>query len=54
MSVDSWLADTRTSYDTVAVSYAAQVRPALAGLPYARAALALLADLVRRRHEHPS
>ena len=44
---DSWLADIRTSYDTVADSYAARVRETLAGAPYARAALALLAELVR-------
>jgi SAM-dependent methyltransferase len=41
------LADTRTSYDTVAVSYADQLRDALAGEPYLRAILALFADLVR-------
>ncbi|HSZ42583.1 MAG TPA: class I SAM-dependent methyltransferase [Trebonia sp.] len=44
---DSWLADIRTSYDTVADSYAVQVRESLAGAPYVRAAVALLADLVR-------
>ncbi len=32
--MDGWLADTRTSYDTVAVSYAELVRDALAGQPY--------------------
>jgi SAM-dependent methyltransferase len=47
MNVDGWLADTRTSYDTVALSYADQVRGALAGKPYLRAALALFADMVR-------
>ncbi|WP_406430701.1 class I SAM-dependent methyltransferase [Streptomyces sp. NBC_00631] len=46
MTADHWLADTRTSYDTVAVSYTDQVRAALAGAPYLRAALALFADLV--------
>ncbi|WP_020576260.1 class I SAM-dependent DNA methyltransferase [Actinopolymorpha alba] len=46
MNADGWLADTRTSYDTVAVSYADQVRDALAREPYLRAALALFADLV--------
>lgn len=46
MNADRWLADTRTSYDTVAVSYADQLREALAGAPYLRAALALFADLV--------
>jgi SAM-dependent methyltransferase len=47
MSADSWLADTRTSYDTVAVSYADQLRDGLDREPYLRAALALFADLVR-------
>lgn len=47
VSTDGWLADTRVSYDTVAVSYAVQVRAALASEPYLRAALALLADMVR-------
>ncbi|MFE9420148.1 hypothetical protein ACFYMX_31740 [Streptomyces griseofuscus] len=47
MNADHWLADTRTSYDTVAVSYADQLRGVLAGAPYLRAALALFADLVR-------
>ncbi|MGW1502947.1 class I SAM-dependent methyltransferase [Streptomyces mirabilis] len=46
MNADGWLADTRTSYDTVAVNYADQIREALAGKPYLRAALALFADLV--------
>lgn len=46
MSVDGWLADTRTSYDTVAVSYAHLVRDLLAEAPYERAALASFAELV--------
>ncbi|WP_326769924.1 class I SAM-dependent methyltransferase [Streptomyces sp. NBC_01591] len=46
MNVDGWLADTRSSYDTVAVSYADQLREALAGEPYLRAALAVFADMV--------
>ncbi|MBM0232218.1 class I SAM-dependent methyltransferase [Micromonospora sp. STR1_7] len=46
MDVDGWLADTRTSYDTVAVSYAHLVRDLLAAAPYERAALALFAELV--------
>jgi SAM-dependent methyltransferase len=46
MGADGWLADTRTSYDTVAVSYADQLRDALAGYPYLRAALALFGDMV--------
>ncbi len=46
-ATDNWLADTRTSYDTVAVSYADQVRGALAGHHYLRGALALFAESVR-------
>lgn len=46
MDVAGWLADTRTSYDTVAASYADQLRNLLADTPYERAALALFADLV--------
>ncbi|MGC9666581.1 class I SAM-dependent methyltransferase [Planosporangium sp. 12N6] len=45
-NADGWLADTRTSYDTVAESYADFVRDSLAGEPDLRAALALFADLV--------
>ncbi|MBY8873545.1 class I SAM-dependent methyltransferase [Micromonospora sp. PLK6-60] len=44
--VSDWLTDTRTSYDTVAVSYAELVRDLLAESPYERAALALFADFV--------
>jgi len=44
---DGWLADTRTSYDTVAVSYARLVRELLAESPHERATLASFADLVR-------
>ncbi|WP_030252900.1 class I SAM-dependent DNA methyltransferase [Streptomyces violens] len=47
MDADRWLADTRSSYDTVAADYADQVPEVLAGQPYLRAALALFADLVR-------
>lgn len=47
MTTNDWLADTRTSYDTVAVNYAVQVRDAIAGHQYLRAALALFADSVR-------
>jgi len=47
MTTDDWLTDTRTSYDTVAVSYADQVRDAIAGHQYLRAALVLFADSVR-------
>ncbi|MEW2426735.1 class I SAM-dependent methyltransferase [Micromonospora sp. NPDC047644] len=46
MTVDGWLSDTRTSYDTVAVSYARLVRDLLAGAPHERAALASFAQLV--------
>jgi SAM-dependent methyltransferase len=49
MNADGWLAKTRISYDTVADSYANQLRDALAGEPYLRATLALFADLVRGR-----
>ncbi|PWR10511.1 SAM-dependent methyltransferase [Micromonospora acroterricola] len=47
MSVDGWLADTRSSYDTVAASYADLVRGLLADTPYERATLSLFADFVR-------
>jgi SAM-dependent methyltransferase len=42
----TWLADTRTSYDTVAASYADFVRDAIDTQPYVRAALAVLAAQV--------
>jgi SAM-dependent methyltransferase len=44
---NGWLADTRGSYDTVALRYADLVRDSLAGLPYLRASLVLFAELVR-------
>lgn len=44
---ENWLADTRVSYDTVAVSYADHMREALGGAPYVRAALALFAEKAR-------
>ncbi|MER0446820.1 class I SAM-dependent methyltransferase [Streptomyces sp. Edi4] len=47
MSAQTWLTDTRDSYDTVAASYADQLREALAGEPYLRAVLVLFAELVR-------
>lgn len=47
MSADGWLADTRTSYDTVAASYSDMLRDGLAGYPYLRGALALFADMVQ-------
>ncbi|MCX5068802.1 class I SAM-dependent methyltransferase [Micromonospora lupini] len=53
MNGDHWLADTRTSYDTVAVSYAHLVRDFLAQAPYERGALAVFADLVRARGGGP-
>ncbi|MFG3133323.1 class I SAM-dependent DNA methyltransferase [Streptomyces tendae] len=48
-STDSWLEDTRTSYDTVAASYADQVRNLLDETPVERAVLELFADLVSSR-----
>jgi SAM-dependent methyltransferase len=42
-----WLADTRTSYDTVAGNYADLVRDSLDDQPYMRAHFRLFADLVR-------
>ncbi len=46
---DSWLSDTRESYDTDtdADGYAEKVRGLLDGSPYLRASLALFAELVR-------
>jgi SAM-dependent methyltransferase len=44
--VSDWLADTRDSYDTVAVSYAGHTRDLLDGLPHLQAALRLFAELV--------
>lgn len=44
---DDWLTDTRASYDTVAASYADQMREALDQAPYVRAALTLFAEQVR-------
>ncbi|WFF02536.1 class I SAM-dependent methyltransferase [Micromonospora sp. WMMD964] len=46
MDGDDWLADTRTSYDRVAVDYARLVHDLLAQSPHERAALALFAELV--------
>jgi SAM-dependent methyltransferase len=42
-----WLTDTRASYDTVAATFAEQLRDLLATTPYERAALGLFADQVR-------
>ncbi|MGD0703654.1 MAG: methyltransferase domain-containing protein [Trebonia sp.] len=44
---DGWLEDTRTSYDTVADSYADQTRHLSDETPEERQVLALLADMVR-------
>lgn len=46
MNADGWLADTRGSYDTVAVSYADRLRDSLAGEPHLRAALGVFAETV--------
>ncbi|MGI5521609.1 class I SAM-dependent methyltransferase [Micromonospora sp. CA-259024] len=47
MAVSGWLDDTRTSYDTVAISYADLLRDALTDEPFQRGILALFAELVR-------
>ena len=44
--VSDWLIDTRTSYDTVAVSYADQIRGVLEQKPHMGAALRLFAEQV--------
>ncbi|WP_411978337.1 class I SAM-dependent DNA methyltransferase [Streptomyces scopuliridis] len=46
LNAADWLADTRTSYDTVAASYAELTRHILDEAPEERAVLALFADLV--------
>lgn len=46
MTADDWLHATRTSYDTVASSYAEQLRDLMAQAPYDRALFQLFADLV--------
>jgi SAM-dependent methyltransferase len=43
---ESWLSDTRSSYDTDASGYAEKVRGLLGGSPYLRACLALFAELM--------
>ncbi|OON73487.1 methyltransferase domain-containing protein [Streptomyces tsukubensis] len=53
MNEDGWLADTRTSYDTVAAEYAELTRHILDEAPEERAALALFADLVRAQGGGP-
>jgi ubiquinone/menaquinone biosynthesis C-methylase UbiE len=52
-NTDDWLADTRTSYDTVAASYAELTRHLLDETPEERAVLALFADLVRAQGGGP-
>ncbi|MFJ6674972.1 class I SAM-dependent methyltransferase [Actinosynnema sp. NPDC091369] len=47
MSAPDWLADTRTSYDTVAESYTDFTRESLAKLPLMRGALAMFAEAAR-------
>lgn len=47
MTADTWLDDTRTSYDTVADSYAELVRGGIAHDLYLRTALGMFADSVR-------
>lgn len=49
----TWLANTRTSYDTVAEHYADQVRDSLTTKPYLRAMVTLFADLVRAAGDGP-
>ena len=53
VSEPGWLDDTRTSYDTVASSYADLLRDALANEPFQRGILALFAELVRSRGSGP-
>lgn len=53
LNTGNWLADTRASYDTVADSYADQVRNLLDDTPEERAVLALFAGLVRENGGGP-
>src|SRR2546421_13076895 len=53
MRVPGWLDDTRTSYDTVAVSYADQLRDALAREPFQRGIPALFPELVHPQGTQP-
>lgn len=50
---DTWLSDTRSSYDTDASGYAEKVRGLLGERPYLRASLALFAELVHRAGDGP-
>ncbi|MEU0698818.1 class I SAM-dependent methyltransferase [Streptomyces niveus] len=52
-NTDGWLDDTRTSYDTVATSYADLTRHFLDETPHERAVLALFADRVRAQGGGP-
>ena len=45
--LDSWLSETRSSYDTDASGYAEKVHGLLNRSPYLRMSLALFAELVR-------
>jgi SAM-dependent methyltransferase len=49
----NWIEDTRTSYDTVADSYADLLRDSLAEEPFQRGVLALFAELVRAEGNGP-
>jgi SAM-dependent methyltransferase len=53
MDAESWLAETRTSYNAVAASYADQVRDLLDQTPYERAILSLFAELVGKLGDGP-
>ncbi|MGW2769800.1 class I SAM-dependent DNA methyltransferase [Streptomyces sp. NPDC001275] len=53
MNTGGWLEDTRTSYDTVAASYADMTRHLLDETPEERAVLELFADLVRAQGGGP-
>ena len=44
---DTWLSETRSSYDTDATGYAEKVRGLLGEKPYLRLSLAMFAELVR-------
>lgn len=50
---DTWLSDTRTSYDADASGYAEKVRGLLDDKPYLRASLTLFAELVRDSGDGP-
>jgi|SRR5882724_8110922 len=53
MRAPDWLTDTRTSYDTVAASYADLLRDALAREPFQRGILALFAELINAQGAGP-